>query len=58
MKWRIVGALLMVVCTAMAFVAVAADSGSYVHPEALASTEWLASNLGDPAVRIIATADC
>jgi len=58
MKRRIVDALLMVVCTAMAFVAVAADSGSYVHPEALASTEWLASNLGDPAVRIIATADC
>jgi len=58
MKRQAMGTVLMAVLTAMAVTMVAADSGSYVNPEALASTEWLASNLGDPTVRVIATADC
>jgi len=32
-------------------------SGSYVNPEALATTEWLHAHLDDPTVRIIAMAD-
>ena len=47
-----------VVVLAMAVMVVGADSGSYVNPEALASTEWLASNLDSPTVRVIAAADC
>lgn len=46
----------MLVMIAMTGVATALDA--YVHPEALASTDWLEANLNDPTVRIIATADC
>jgi thiosulfate/3-mercaptopyruvate sulfurtransferase len=58
MKRQAMGTVLMVMLMAMAVTVVAADSDSYANPEALASTEWLASNLGDPTVRVIATADC
>ncbi len=30
-----------------------ADNGSYVHPEKLVSTEWVAQHLNDPNVRIV-----
>jgi thiosulfate/3-mercaptopyruvate sulfurtransferase len=42
----------------LATTCVAAASTSYVHPEALASTEWLYANLDDPTVCVIAAADC
>ena len=29
------------------------DDGEYKHPEALATTEWLAAHLDDPSVRIV-----
>ena len=29
------------------------ESRGYVHPEVLVSTEWVASHLNDPGVRIV-----
>lgn len=41
----------------LAATGVAAETASYTHPEALATTEWLQEHLNDSTVRIIATAD-
>jgi len=57
MKRQLAGIPVMVVCIAMAGMAFAADSDAYVHPEALASTEWLADHLDDSTVRVIAMSD-
>ena len=57
MKKTVVVPLLVIVLTSLVVTCVATASTPYVHPEALATTEWLEAHLDDPAVRIIATAD-
>jgi len=49
--------LLAIILATVAVTCVADTAAPYVHPEALATTEWLADHLDDPAVRVIATAD-
>jgi len=58
MKRQAVGTVLAMILMVSTVMVVAADSGAYVNPDALVSAEWLASNLGDPTLRVIATADC
>jgi thiosulfate/3-mercaptopyruvate sulfurtransferase len=57
MRRTVAVSLLAMMLGILATVCVAAAS-SYVHSEAVASTEWLNEQLDDPAVRVIATADC
>ena len=49
--------LLALMLATLVVTCVAATSTPYVRPEALATTEWLAAHLDDPAVRVIAVAD-
>jgi len=58
MRRTVAVSLLAMMLGTLATACVAAASTSYVHSEALASTEWLNEQLDDPAVRVIATADC
>ena len=50
-------ALFAMMLATLAVTCSTAASTPFVNPEALASTEWLATHLDDPEVRIIATAD-
>ena len=49
--------LIGVLLAIMAIMGTATAETAYVNPEALASTEWLAEHLNDPAVRVVATAN-
>ncbi len=57
MKKTVMVSLFVIALATLVVMYVAAASTSYVHPEALATTEWLAAHLDDPAVRVIAMAD-
>jgi len=57
MRKTVVVSLLAIVLSTLAGTCVTATSTPYVHPEALASTEWLEAHLDDPSVRVIAAAD-
>jgi len=57
MKKTVVVSLIVIMLAAITVTCVPATSTTYVHPEALATTEWLAAHLDDPAVRVIVTAD-
>lgn len=57
MKKTVMVFLFVIVAATLAATCVAATSNTYVHPEALASTEWLAEHLDDPTVRVIAMAN-
>ena len=57
MKKTVMVFLFVIVLSALVVTCAAATSNTYVHPEALASTEWLAEHLDDPTVRVIAMAN-
>jgi len=57
MKGKALASLAAVVLAALTVGCMVAPASEYVHPEALASTEWLAEHLDDPAVRVIAMSD-
>jgi len=53
-RWlRLTYLLLMVVLAAGGFESACAAPPRYAHPEVLASTEWLAEHLQDPAMRVV-----
>ena len=57
MKRTALASLAVVVLAALTVGCTVAAASEYAHPEALASTEWLAEHLDDPTVRVIAMSD-
>jgi len=57
MKRATHASVVLVVLAALTIGCLVASASDYVHPEVLASTEWLAEHLDDPTVRVIAMAD-
>jgi len=57
MKERAVVSLAVMLLAVLAVGCATGAASEYAHPEALASTEWLAEHLDDPTVRVIAMSD-
>jgi thiosulfate/3-mercaptopyruvate sulfurtransferase len=57
MKRTALASLAVAVLAALAVGCAVVAASEYAHPEALASTEWLADHLDDPTVRVIAMSD-
>ena len=57
MRRTALASLAVAVLAALAVGCAVVAASEYAHPEALASTEWLADHLDDPTVRVIAMSD-